>query len=392
VVVNETATRTIFEGPLSSGKGNITVDNIVFSIAAANRTGHFYTGRQDIDLDLYVDGSIVDSKTLRIDSTNDVSVTFNTNLSVGATAKTIKINASLASNNTGRFVGSVVANGTDGNGNKTQSSPINTVSFRVLSEAGVSVTNAGSTSQVVVEGANAQLTRFTASVQDGTINLENLVISGTSLPGGVTATLNIGGNTYQSTPSASTSEKIVFENINLSLTEKDYDVTVTTNINTDGATTGTKLYVDNVVLTYNGKTSTGDIRAHYYFVKAFPIIGIVSTSTTNQITLRITNGNNSAITLSGLLVTGSSVIIDGQDINTGIVAGWNTLLTPKSLARGESVEVVISANSINILGKLNGIEYTTVNAGETYTYTIDNQTVVYTNIGERGKWKVDYSK
>jgi hypothetical protein len=97
----------------------------------------------------------------------------------------------------------------------------------------------------------------------------------------------------------------------------------------------------------NNKTATGTINATYYFVKAFPLITVQSTATKNQITLRITNGNDSPITLSGLELKGSSATIDGQDIS-GVNSGSQSLVTltnKKSLARGESVDVVIRAEA-----------------------------------------------
>ncbi|MDR0608394.1 MAG: hypothetical protein LBG52_08960 [Candidatus Peribacteria bacterium] len=389
-IVGESASRTIFEGPITSKK-NITVDSVTFAIGDIQTGVNFEN--QNMDLDLYVGNSVIDSKTIKL--TPSATVTFNTNIKITETAQTVKIVASLASNGTGRVVATVVANGTDADGNKNSSSPINTVAFRVLPEASVSVTNAGSTSQTVIEGANAQLTEFTASISDGTTNLSKVVISGESLPANTTATLSIGGNTYQS--STATANQIEFSNINASLQEGDYKATITTNVNTDGKLTGTTLKVDQVVLTYtdaasNSKAATGTINATYYFVKAFPVITVASTTTKNQITLKITNGNNSAITISGLHLGGSDATIDGQIISsshsyTSMVAPVK-LDTPRTLAKGESVELVIKASSIETTAKLSAIEYSIVSAGETYNYTLNN---TYTNVGKWGEFTVSYS-
>ncbi|MDR3169046.1 MAG: hypothetical protein LBU27_04745 [Candidatus Peribacteria bacterium] len=390
-VIGESASRTIFEGHISAKK-NITVDGVTFTINDV-QSGVNFEG-QNIDLDLYVGDSVVDSKTIKI-GLNNVA-TFNTNVKVTETAQTVKIVASLASNGTGRIVGAVVANGTDAEGNKNSSSPINTVAFRVLSEASVSVTNAGSTSQSVIEGANARLTEFTASVTDGTTNLSTVLVSGTNLPANQTATLTIGGNTYQSISASGT--LITFSNVNANLQEGDYKATITTNVNTDGKLTGTLMKVDNIVLTYtdaagSSKSTTGTINATYYFVKAFPVIGVQSTTTKNQITLKITNGNNQAITLSGLNVAGSDVTIDGQVVHSGATytntLQWVSLDTPRTLGKQESIEIVLKTDGTSSSpARLAGIEYTVISAGETYTYKLDS---TYTNVGRWGDFSVSYS-
>lgn len=355
-------------------------------------TGVNFNG-QNMDLDLLVNGSVVDSKTIKTDS--GATATFNTNIAVNSTAKTVKIVASLASNGTGRIVAAVVANGTDADGNKMSSSSINTVAFRVLSEASVSVTNAGSTSQVVIEGANAKLTEFTVSVADGSTNLSQLVITGTALPAGATATLTLGNNTYQGT--VDSANQLTFAGINANLQEGDYKAIVATNVNTDMDLTGRTLTVDKVVLTYTQanattQTATGTINATYYFVKAFPMITVTSTSTKNQVTLRITNGNNQSITISGVNVAGSDVTIDGQIVQSG--ATYTSALarvyldTPRTLARGESVEIVLKADSGKSPARLAGIDYTTTSAGSTYEYVLNN---TYTNVGKWGDFTVSWS-
>lgn len=176
-VVNETSTKTIFEGPISS-KSPVTVSK--FDLTVTSFDG-FASGLTDVNFDLYVNGNLMTSQVIK-NMTGGSTTTFNVNLPVDATAKTVKINANLASAGTGRFVASVVARGTDSDSNETKSSPINTVAFRVLNAASVSVSNSTSTSAVVIEGANAKLTDFTASVQDGTINLAKVTVVGTNFP------------------------------------------------------------------------------------------------------------------------------------------------------------------------------------------------------------------
>jgi hypothetical protein len=148
-------------------------------------------------------------------------------------AQTIRIQASLAAEDTARMVGTVVANGTDVDGNPAISSPINTVAFAILEKASISVTNDGTiASQVRPEGANARLTDFTISTQDGTINLSRVEVNGLGFPANQTATLNIAGNTYQGSVDTN-GEVITFDDINLSLVSADHKAFVTTNVNTD---------------------------------------------------------------------------------------------------------------------------------------------------------------
>jgi hypothetical protein len=66
-----------------------------------------------------------------------------------------------------------------------------------------------------------------------------------------------------------------------------------------------------------------------------------------------------------------------------------TLTNKKSLARGESVDVVIRAEASGNVWQLYGIEYTMTSAGEEYTYTL---TGTYTNVGKWGDFRVSYSQ
>jgi hypothetical protein len=227
-VVDETATRIIFDGTMLSRR-NMTVNSISFVA-----TGTTLTNLGDVDFDLIVDGRTVDSKTIRMSNPANLSTTFNTNINLTADqAQTIRIQASLAAEDTARMVGTVVANGTDVDGNPAISSPINTVAFAILEKASISVTNDGTiASQVRPEGANARLTDFTISTQDGTINLSRVEVNGLGFPANQTATLNIAGNTYQGSVDTN-GEVITFDDINLSLVSADHKAFVTTNVNTD---------------------------------------------------------------------------------------------------------------------------------------------------------------
>jgi hypothetical protein len=122
------------------------------------------------------------------------------------------------------------------------------------------------------------------------------------------------------------------------------------------------------------------------------MVTVQSTATKNQVTLKITNGNDASITLSGLLLTGTSATLDGQPVNNTLADGsagaWTTVTTPRSLARGESVEIVIRAETLGTVGQLFGIEYTMTSASDEYDYTL---TGAYTNVGKWGDFRVSYS-
>jgi hypothetical protein len=257
--------------------------------------------------------------------------------------------------------------------------------LKVISTASVSVANAGSLSQVVIEGSNAQLTQFKTTVQDGTVTLEKVVLTGAFAVTG-SATLNIGSQSFDS-DSFSGSE-IVFKDLNLSLTEKDHTFTVTTNINTDNASTGVIDEIKGVLLSYdNGQEATRTLNAKYLFVKASPTLSLVK-SDNNQLIVKITNGNNSAITLSGIIATNATgATLDGQTVASTIANGTPTTITnPVTLAKGESAELRLDIAAAGV-AKLTGIEYTLSQGGNDYTYSVND---TYTNVARWGDLQVTY--
>ena len=234
--MTESSIKTIFEGEMVAPKGDINVTEVTLS--GLNATG--ITDSSQIDLQLYINDTPVSNATYR--RGNNVVTFYN----VGTATKTpskFRIDATPTMTQTGDFVFDVVAKGTDSNGNTATTAAVKTVKLSVVESSNVSVANANAVSQVVTEGSNAELTRFTLTARNGSINLSGLKLTYSgAVPAlaGQSVTVEVNGNSYTAT---STNNDVDFSNLNVTLPEGNHNVVFTTNINTDGQTTGVAVNV-----------------------------------------------------------------------------------------------------------------------------------------------------
>ena len=372
-VVNETSTLEIFKGEMVAPKGDINVTELVLS--GLNNTQ--IQGADQIDLYLEVDGQSVTNATYRGNN-----VVFNNIGTAKATASKIVIKAMPTMTHTGDFTFAVKASGTDANGNNASTSAVNTVKLSVVSTSSASVANASATSQVVNEGTNAELSRFSLTAKNWAINLTGLTLVYSGVVTGMqdkTVTLEVGGDTYTAT---STSWQVVFTNVNTNLLEGTHNVVLSTNINTDNITGGVLVNVQSVKVEGDFAQVEKTIGSKYLFVKAFPKLSLVSAKD-NSLVVRISNTSTEDITITdftGANIDANGTTLNGQSVTSPIAAGKQVTLAP-----GQSTDLKLNITSAGTL-KLTGLKYT-VTDGQVYTYTITDD---YTNVGAWGDFQTVY--
>lgn len=377
VTVTESTPKNIFDGEMIAPKGDINVTEVTLS--GLNNTA--LNASSQIDLTLYVNDQPVSNATYRTGNTNVVFYNVGT---AGATASKFRIEALATMTQTGDFLFDVVAKGTDTNGNNASTAAVKTVKLSVVESSSVSVANANATSQVVNEGSNAELTRFTLTAKNGSINLSGLTLNYSgSIPAliGQTVTLEVGGDSYTAT---STGNKVEFTNLNTNLLEGNHNVVLATNINTDGQYTGVVADIASVDVDGDFAPVNKVINSKYLFVKAFPKLSLVSAKD-NQLVVRITNTSNEDITITGFVAAGpvntGATTLNGQFVTNPIPAGKQV-----TLAKDQSTELKLTADAAGTV-KLIGLTYTMVDGGQTYAYTVTDN---YTNIATWGDLQVTY--
>ena len=375
VTLTESSMKTIFEGEMVAPKGDINVTEVTLS--GLNATG--ITDSSQIDLQLYINDTAVSNATYR--RGNNVVTFYN----VGTATKTpskFRIEATPTMTQTGDFVFDVVAKGTDANGNTATTAAVKTVKLSVVESSNVSVANANAVSQVVSEGSNAELTKFTLSARNGSINLTGLKLtyaSAVTALNGQSVTVEVNGNSYTAT---STAAGVEFTGLNVTLNEGNHNVVFSTNINTDGQTNGVPVEVASAEVKGDFPTVTKAINSKYLFVKAFPKLSVVSAKD-NQLVVKIENVSDDDITISGFTAVNAdptSITLNGQSVTNPIPVGKQV-----TLAKGQSTELKMNITAAWTL-KLTGLNYTVVD-GATYNYTVDDN---YTNIATWGTLQVVY--
>ena len=329
VTLTESSIKTIFEGEMVAPKGDINVTEVTLS--GLNATG--ITDSSQIDLQLYINDTPVSNATYR--RGNNVVTFYN----VGTATKTpskFKIDATPTMTQTGDFVFDVVAKGTDANGNTATTAAVKTVKLSVVESSNVSVANANAVSQVVNEGSNAELTKFTLSARNGSINLTGLKLNysgSVAALNGQSVTVEVNGNSYTAT---STAAGVEFTGLNVTLNEGNHNVVFTTNINTDGQTNGVAVEVASAEVKGDFPTVTKAINSKYLFVKAFPKLSVVSAKD-NQLVVKIENVSDDDITITDYVAVNAdptSTTLNGQSVTSPIPVGKQV-----TLAKGQSTEL-----------------------------------------------------
>lgn len=329
VTLTESSMKTIFEGEMVAPKGDINVTEVTLS--GLNATG--ITDSSQIDLQLYINDTPVSNATYR--RGNNVVTFYN----VGTATKTpskFKIDATPTMTQTGDFVFDVVAKGTDANGNTATTAAVKTVKLSVVESSNVSVANANAVSQVVNEGSNAELTKFTLSARNGSINLTGLKLNysgSVAALNGQSVTVEVNGNSYTAT---STAAGVEFTGLNVTLNEGNHNVVFTTNINTDGQTNGVAVEVASAEVKGDFPTVTKAINSKYLFVKAFPKLSVVSAKD-NQLVVKIENVSDDDITITDYVAVNAdptSTTLNGQSVTSPIPVGKQV-----TLAKGQSTEL-----------------------------------------------------
>ena len=365
VVAGETANRVIFDGEIVSNRGNIMVNELVLTGPAVGIAG------SQIDLFVSIDGTNYGFANWR----PGTPITFNSLGTVGATAKKVIIEASVTSTagNTGNIIFDVQARGTDTNGNQSVSSLARTVTLSIVDSASITIANQNAVSSVVVEGSNAELTRFTTTVRDGTVVINTVTLTG-DFTGLTSATLQIGNDTFESDYPMVNTGTLTFSNMNESMSDGSANFIFTTNINTDGMTTGMLLKVSGVTLTLDGAAPVSrTLNATYLVTKGFPVLSRISDSN-NRLVFRITNSSSEPIT-----IVNSDIVYAGAGAGAGVLNGQLDPTFSVTLDPGQAVEAEVPVTSGTV--SVSSVKYSIVEAGITYTYTLTNQ---YANVARWG--------
>jgi hypothetical protein len=158
--------------------------------------------------------------------------------------------------------------GSDAQWNTVNANPVSAAKLEITAGAEISVANSAATSTAEIAGNNAELVKFTATVKNGSKQLDTVTVAQgtnklgtTSNPVDVELTIDW-KSTYQST---ATGSDIIFSDINETLEIGKHDFVVKANIPDDGAA----VLVD-VASVNPGKDTKVNVKK--IFVKAYPVL------------------------------------------------------------------------------------------------------------------------
>jgi hypothetical protein len=131
----------------------------------------------------------------------------------------VKITAQPTISRAGDVTFEIQAKGSDSQGNAVESTKITTAKLEITNESEATVANSNASSTVVRDGSNAELLTFTATIKNGSYDLQQLSVKLAENTLVNSATLSIDGKDVDSANAANASNKtfIDFTNVNESL-------------------------------------------------------------------------------------------------------------------------------------------------------------------------------
>ena len=378
VVVGNSDEVVIFDWEITAKSGKVNVNDVVLTGSYSNQAGAKSTDQ--ITLSLYVNGEPFNDVVYK--AKTDWTARFSNLGEVeSSTAMKIKITAQPnIESATGSVTFQVGAEGSDENGNDVVATPTTAAKLEVTATSSATVASSSSSSTVILDGANTELVTFTATVKDGSYDLNTVTIEldtwATTLAN-QSLTLEIDGQSVGSSIYDG-STGMVIDGLNESLAVGKHTLVVKANANVGD--TGSSLVDIKSVQLNNDSAKTMSVKK--LIAKAFPVISAKTSDTDLTLTISNPEDNNEDFEIVGFKVTGKVTSASFNDSTITSITGMNAEIAAKqlSLADGDKTELVLSA------GKSSTVQVTSI------VIKVDNQTFEissdYTNVGKWSTFKV----
>ena len=402
VVAGNSDEVVIFDGEISTNKDRISVTDLILTgdYKRSPSNIHGFEDGEQISLTVYVNGSSYsDAVFKQASGAVATSVSF-TKLGevTSSTPLKIKVTAQPSIHNVWDITFKVGAKGTDAEGNEAVAVEISSSKLEITGGAQATIANATSSSTVEKEGSEALLAQFSATIKNGSYEITGLNIeyTGADLSANPDRVVYAEFDGKRISTSNVTATGIAFVGVYETLDIGKHDFRLLTDINTDN-TSGVQLTIQKVWL--NAPASQA-VNASKYFVKAYPVLALVSKDTNNnEMTIKITNPESSSEDLiinwltidnvSGL----NSVSLNDQTITNAFVDKTATVIEQEhqvTLAPGQSTELRISVKEQTTNS---AVSLTAIGVSVSWETGADyNITSTYTNVAKWADLKITYKK
>ncbi len=400
-VVNSTDEVTIFDGEISTSKGNVSISSLTLTDTTPAKSGNPAAYKMDdsdqITLTLYVDweafaDEILNNKKV-VDDKYFVEFANLGDLSSSSSMK-IKIVAQPNVSKAGwEFTFKVQAKGTDSSSNDVESSSTNTAKLSITNSASATIANSSAKSEVVRDGSNAQLLSFTATVKDGSYNLQTVDLAFTDTVSAnnlSNVTLEIDWRSIDTVDLANPVHFVTNE----TLSAGKHTFTFKGNLNVDTTAWATNLIkINSVTLNADNsqdwdadKAATNNFSVTKLVANAYPTISAKTSS--DDLILTISNPKDSEddIVVRGLGLNGKVVTASLNEKLLTVAGGvidWSNVA--ESIAPGDSIEFRVQADA----GETVQVNSITIDVDKQENLEINSN---YTNIGTWTSFKVVSSK
>ena len=400
VVAGNSDEVVIFDGEISTNKDRISVTDLVLTGAYNRGAGSFgLAAGEQISLTVYVDGSSYSDAVFKqaINTAWTLTPVSFTNLweVTSSTPLKIKVTAQPSIQQVWDITFKVGAKGTDAEGNEAVAVEVSASKLEITAGASATIANATSSSTVEKEGSDALLAQFSATIKNGSYEITGLNIEYTwSSLVGKTIYAEFDGKRISTTDVTTTGIKFV--DVYETLEVGKHDFKLLTDINTDN-TAGVQLTIQKVGL---NAPATQAVNASKYFVKAYPVLSLVSKDTNNnEMTIKISNPENSSedLIINWLTIDNISglntVSLNDQTITAAFTNNTATAIESEhqvTLAPGQSTELRISVKEQTTNS---AVSLTAISVSVSWETGADyNITSTYTNVAKWADLKITYKK
>ena len=342
VVAGNTDEVTIFDWEITAKSGKVTVNKLVltgdYTITAGSSTS-----ADQITVTLHVNWEPFEDEIYKL---WDHYIKF-ANLGDLTSSSSMKIKIT-AQPNIATAEGSVTfevwAEGRDENGNDVVATSTNASKLEITGEATATVASASSSSTVILDGSNAELVSFNATVKDGSYDLTGVTVVLSSAVAALdwqSMTLKVDGSSVGSAKYVWTSNSIVINNLNESLAIGKHTFVVEANANVDKA--GQAIVDVKSVQLNNDTPKTMSVKK--LITKAYPVISASKSTPTLTLTISNPEDNNEDFEIVGFDIDWKITYASFDGASVTPVSDLNKAIAEKqlSLSDKDSTKLVIDA-------------------------------------------------
>ena len=391
-VINDSTSKTLMKGTLEAKENDVNVNAFTVTLGKELKAASA-SDAPSLEVYLYLNDSVFANGTLNKTATNSwvASYRFNSLWTIKVGEKLpfeIKVVPTIAESQ--EIYLDVKAQGTDNNGNETETATESSATLKVKGNATIDITNTSSSDRIVDPTNNITIYQGELDVKNWSTVLSKFELT-TDFDAAV---LNLSNYKlvidWENVANRATTwaTSLVFDSdLSENLQEGKHKVEVKANVDyqssVNSGTDASKYTYSVSKVSINDWAQTSSTTTKTYFAKGFFALSKVSTSD-GSLTIKITNTSDKAVKLTSIGVDNWSNVatasVDNQDVSLTWTDQWE--FSERNLAAWSSIEMTMIAKK-DQTAKLTSISYTVTDDNKDYKYTVDNK---LTAVGSWGQF------